>query len=169
MKVGEKCPDFSLDAYHQGDIKKISSQDFANSWLLLFFYPRDFSFVCPTELKSLAQNEENFKQRGCQIVAVSTDSVYSHKAWLERDLKEVKYPVLADTAHSLSRQFNVLIENEGTALRGAFLIDPNKVLQYSVVSNLNVGRNVDDLLRVLDALKSNGLCPVNWKKGEKLL
>jgi alkyl hydroperoxide reductase subunit AhpC len=134
---------------------------------LLFFYPRDFTFVCPTELKSLAQNQDKFESENCQIIAVSTDSAYSHKAWFERDLKDVKYPVLADTAHTLSRQFGVLIESEGTALRGAFLIDPDGILQYSAISNLNVGRNIEDLLRVLEALKTKGMCPANWKKGDK--
>jgi alkyl hydroperoxide reductase subunit AhpC len=167
MKVGEKCAEFLLDAYHNGEIKKISSKEIFGKWTLLFFYPRDFTFVCPTELKSLAQNQDKFESENCQIIAVSTDSAYSHKAWFERDLKDVKYPVLADTAHTLSRQFGVLIESEGTALRGAFLIDPDGILQYSAISNLNVGRNIEDLLRVLEALKTKGMCPANWKKGDK--
>ena len=169
MKVGEKAPEFSLDAYVGGEIKKLSSSDFSGKWILLFFYPRDFTFVCPTELKSLAQLQDKFDAEGCQIVGASTDSAFSHKAWFERDLPDVKYPVLADTGHSLANAYGILIESDGTALRGAFLIDQDGILQYATISNLNVGRNSDELLRILQAFKTGGLCPANWKKGEKTL
>lgn len=169
MKVGEKSPEFNLDAYVNGEIKKISSSDFSGKWVLLFFYPRDFTFVCPTELKSLAAMQGDFDAENCQIIGASTDSAYSHKAWFEKDLADVKYPVLADTGHSLARDFGILIESDGTALRGAFLIDPDGILQYATIANLNVGRSSEELLRVLQAFKTGGLCPVNWKKGEKTL
>jgi alkyl hydroperoxide reductase subunit AhpC len=169
MKVGEKAPEFALEAYHNGEMKKVSSRDFAGKWVVLFFYPRDFTFVCPTELKGMARKAESFEKENAVIVGASTDSAWSHKAWFERDMPEVKYPVLADTGHQLARQYGILIEEDGTALRGTFIIDPNGILQYAVVSNLNVGRSVDETLRVLQALKSGGLCPVDWKKGEKTL
>ena len=169
MKVGEKAPAFNLDAYMDGQIMKLSSSDIGGKWTLLFFYPRDFTFVCPTELKSMAQRQKDFEAEGCQIVAVSTDSAYSHKAWFEKDLPDVKYPVLADTGHKLSREYGILSEEDGTSLRGAFLIDPDGILQYATISNLNVGRNSDELLRILQAFKTGGLCPANWKKGDKTL
>lgn len=169
MKVGEKAPEFTLEAYSNGQITKVSSLDFAGKWMLLFFYPRDFTFVCPTELKSLASFHAAFQAEGCEIIGASTDSAFSHKAWLEKDLPEVKYPVLADTGHKLAREYNILIENDGTALRGAFLIDPNGILQYATIANLNVGRSAEELLRVLQAFKTGGFCPANWKKGDKTL
>jgi len=169
MKVGEKAPQFNLEAYSNGEIKKVSSNDFEGKWQVLFFYPRDFTFVCPTELKSLATHHTDFEKEGAQIIGVSTDSAHSHKAWFEKDLPEVKYPVLADTGHHLAQEYEILIESDGTALRGAFIIDPKGILQYAVVSNLNVGRSVSELLRVLKALKTGGLCPVEWKPGEKTL
>lgn len=169
MKVGEKAPEFSLEAYQSGEMKKVSSKDFSGKWVVLFFYPRDFTFVCPTELKAMARRAGEFEKENAAIIGASTDSAHSHKAWFERELPEVKYPVLADTGHQLARAYGILIEEDGTALRGTFIIDPNGILQYSVVSNLNVGRSVDETLRVLQALKSGGLCPVDWKKGEKTL
>jgi peroxiredoxin (alkyl hydroperoxide reductase subunit C) len=169
MKVGEKAPGFNMEAYWNGEMKRIKSSDFAGKWIVLFFYPRDFTFVCPTELRALANREGDFQKENAQIVGASTDSAYSHKAWFEKDLPNVKYPVLADTGHTLAKDYGVLIEEDGTALRGTFIISPDGVLQYSVVSNLNVGRSVDETLRVLCALKSGGLCPVEWKKGEKTL
>ncbi|MFA5108035.1 MAG: peroxiredoxin [Candidatus Micrarchaeia archaeon] len=169
MKVGTKAPEFSLEAYENGQIKRINSSDYLGKWTLLFFYPRDFTFVCPTELKSLASLADEFEAEDCKIIGASTDSAYSHKAWFEKELSDVKYPVLADTAHSLAREYGILIESDGTALRGAFLIDPEGILQYALVSGLNVGRNADELLRVLQALKTGGMCPANWKKGQKTL
>ena len=167
--LGKPAPRFNLEAYEDGEIKKITSEDYKGKWLVLNFYPRDFTFVCPTELKALARYEDEFKEQNAVILAASTDSVNSHKAWIESELKEVKYPVLADTSHSLSKNYNVLIEEEGKALRGTFIIDPEGILQYSVVSNLDVGRSTDEILRVLQALQTKELCPVNWKPGDKTL
>ncbi|MBS3141160.1 peroxiredoxin [Candidatus Woesearchaeota archaeon] len=169
IMLGKPAPKFNLEAYENGEIKKITSEDYKGKWLVLNFYPRDFTFVCPTELKALARYEDEFKEQNAVILAASTDSVNSHKAWIESELKEVKYPVLADTSHSLSKNYNVLIEEEGKALRGTFIIDPEGILQYSVVSNLDVGRSTDEILRVLQALQTKELCPVNWKPGDKTL
>lgn len=167
--VGKKAPEFSLEGVQNGEIRRFSSQDFMGKWLLLLFYPRDFTFVCPTELKSLAHLEPEFLAEGCAVAAASTDSEFSHKAWLEKTLPSVKYPVLADTSHTLSRSYGVLLEGQGTALRGAFLIDPQGIVQYATVSNLNVGRSLEEFLRVLQALKTGGMCPAGWKKGDKPL
>ncbi len=169
VKVGEKVPAFTCDAYHNGQFTKVSLDDYKGKWVVLFFYPLDFTFVCPTELKGFGKAATEFEKMNAVVLGASTDSVHSHKAWFERDLPEVNYPVLADTNHSVSRSYGVLLPNEGIALRGTFIIDPDGVLQYHVVSSLNVGRSVGETLRVLQALQSGGLCPIDWKEGEPTL
>ena len=114
----------------------------------------------------MASHEAEFKELGCQVIGCSTDSYYSHKAWFERDLKDVKYPVLADTAHTIARDYGVLMEDKGIALRGTFVIDPKGTLQRMTVNALGVGRNVDEVVRTLQALKTGGLCPAEWKPGQ---
>ncbi|MFA6049043.1 MAG: peroxiredoxin [Candidatus Micrarchaeia archaeon] len=167
--IGETAPGFGGDAYWKGKITKINAKGFAGKWIVLFFYPRDFTFVCPTELKGFANAEKEFASAGAQLIAASTDSAYSHKAWFERDMPEVKYPILADTNHAISSAYGVLVEKDGCALRGTFIIDPHGTLQYLVISNLNVGRSVQETLRVLKALQTGGLCPLEWKPGMKTL
>lgn len=169
IKVGERAPVFSAEAYTNGQMGRVSMSDFKRKWIVLFFYPRDFTFVCPTEIKGFARLEAEFKKRNAVVIGASTDSVHSHKAWFERDMPDVKYPVLADTNHSISRAYDVLIEESGDALRGTFIIDPDGILQYAVVSNLNVGRSIDETLRVLEAIQTGGLCPVDWKPGQDTL
>ncbi|VVB56574.1 Peroxiredoxin [uncultured archaeon] len=169
MKVSQPAPAFDLEAYANGKIERVRSDQYKGKWLVLFFYPRDFTFVCPTELKALAAHQKEFEAENAQLIAASTDSAYSHQAWFSRDLPEVKYPVLADTGHQLAREYGILLEKDGTALRGTFIIDPDGIVQYSVVSSLNVGRSSSETLRVLQALKSGGLCPIDWKKGDKNL
>lgn len=166
LKVGHPAPDFKAQAYVAGQFKEVGLKDFHGKWVCLFFYPLDFTFVCPTEIRSFAQHEAQFKELGCQVLGVSTDSVYSHKAWYERDLQEVKYPVLADTAHSVSRDYGVLIEDKGIALRGTFLIDPKGCLQWMSVNALGVGRSVEEIVRTLEALRTGELCPADWKPGK---
>lgn len=167
--IGKQAPDFSLQAYHNGEFKKISLSDYQGKWLVLFFYPRDFTFVCPTELHEFAKHEKEFEKEGAAILAASTDSEHSHKAWFSKDLPDVKYPIVADTAHTLSRDYGILIEESGSALRGTFIINPEGIVKYIVISDNNVGRSVDETLRVLKALKSGKLCPAEWHEGEKTL
>lgn len=169
LRVGALAPDFKGKAYVSGQFKDVSLKDFQGKWVCLFFYPLDFTFVCPTELKSFAQKDAEFKELGCQVIACSTDSEYSHKAWFEKDLPDVKYPILADTAHSISRSYGVLIEDKGISLRGTFLIDPNGALQWMSVNALGVGRSVDEVLRTLQALKTGELCPAEWKPGKSTI
>ncbi len=169
VMVGDAAPEFELEAYSKGKITKVKSSDFKGKWLVLFFYPRDFTFVCPTELKGFAAAQKDFESAGAKILAASTDSAHSHKAWFEKDLPQVEYPVLADTGHALSRAFGVLLEKDGAALRGTFIIDPHGIIQYVVISNLNVGRSVQETLRVVKALQTGGLCPIEWKPGMKTL
>lgn len=169
VRVGQMAPEFKTKAYIGGQFKDVSLKDFKGKWVCLYFYPLDFTFVCPTEIRAFGEAEAKFKELNCEVLACSTDSVYSHKAWFERDLKEVKHAVLGDTNHEISRSYGVLIENEGIALRGTFLIDPNGVLQHASVNALGVGRSVDETLRTLAAFQTGELCPANWKPGQKTL
>ena len=171
IKLGHPAPGFSLTAYHghNDEFKKISLGDYRGKWVVLFFYPRDFTFVCPTELHEFARHDEEFKKENAAVLAASTDSEHSHRAWFSKELPEVKYPILADTTHSLSRDYEVLVEETGEAMRGTFIINPEGVLKYIVVSDMNVGRSIEETMRVLKALKTGKLCPVEWHAGEKTL
>lgn len=170
LKVGSLAPDFKAPAYIAGQgEKEVGLKDFQGKWVCLFFYPLDFTFVCPTEIKSFASHENAFKEAGCQVIACSTDSWHSHKAWFERDLKDVKFPVLADSNHQIARDYNVLIEDKGISLRGTFLIDPKGTLQWMSVNALGTGRSVEEVLRTLQALKTGSLCPAEWKPGQATL
>ena len=139
-------------------------------WIVLFFYPRDFTFICPTEIVAFGELEADFKAEEAVVIGASTDSYFSHKAWFESDarLLGVSYPVLADTSHQLSKGFDVLLD-DGASLRGTFIIDPQGGLRHMTVNDLEVGRNVQETLRVLQALRSGELCPAAWKLGESTL
>lgn len=169
VKIGEKAPEFSgAAAYKAGSFTKSSLADYAGKWLVLFFYPRDFTFVCPTEIEEFSRLEKEFEQNHASIIACSTDSEWSHKNWFERDLKDVKYPILADTAQEISRAYNVLA-NDGASQRGTFIIDPEGILRWMTVSDNSVGRSVKETLRALKALQTGELCPVEWEPGEETL
>ncbi len=170
IRIGKPAPDFSgVTAYHNGEFVKVNLSDYKKKWVALFFYPRDFTFVCPTEIKGFGKAEEEFKQLNCSLLAVSTDSEWSHKAWFERDLPDVKYPVLADTTHQISRDYDVYNEQDGLAERGLFLIDPEGLIQYALVSAGSVGRSAKETLRVLKAIQSGDLCPMEWEPGAETL
>lgn len=170
LKVGHLAPEFKAKAYVSGEgTKDIALRDFQGKWVCLFFYPLDFTKVCPTEIRSFAQHHAKFVELGCQVLGCSTDSEYSHKAWYERDLAEVKFPVLADTSHHITRDYGVLIEERGIALRGTFLIDPKGMLQWMSVNALNIGRSVEEIVRTLEALKTGETCPAGWRPGQSTL
>ncbi len=170
ININQAAPDFKgVKAYQKGEFKEISLSDYRGKWLIFFFYPRDFTFVCPTELRGFAQQAEKFKKLNCDILAASTDSEWSHKNWLERDLPEIKYPILADTTQALAKDYQVLDETSGAAERGLFIINPEGEIKYIIVSNGAVGRSVSETLRVLEALQSGDLCPVEWHEGDKTL
>lgn len=169
LKTGMKVPDFEVDAYHAGDMKPVRLSEYDGKWKVLFFYPLDFTFICPTEIREFAKNEEEFKKLNAQVIAASTDSAHSHKAWFEKDLPEVKYPVIADTTHAISKLFGVLKRDEGIAYRGTFIIDPEGILRYSLVSDLSVGRSVKETIRVLKGLQTGELCPIEWEPGQNTL
>lgn len=168
MQVGNEVEDFEFEAYCAGEFVKGRLSDYRGKWVVLFFYPRDFTFVCPTEIKGFANKENEFKAEEAVILGASTDSNFSHKAWFERDLPEVKFPIIADTNHEISSLFEVLQE-DGSALRGTFVIDPEGILKYQVISDNNVGRSIGETLRVLKALKTGELCPVEWDEGKETL
>lgn len=149
----------------------VSLSDFAGKWLIMLFYPLDFTFVCPTELTAFSDRIEEFRKEGAEILGVSTDSVFSHRAWIQmaRDkggLGELAYTLASDMTREVSRSYGVLLEEEGHTLRGTFIIDPKGTLRYALVHDNQVGRSVDETLRSLQALRSGGLCAVNWKPGD---
>lgn len=167
--VTKPAPNIEGQAYANGEIRNFSLKDLRGKWVVAVFYPLDFTFVCPTELRAFGQSREEFQKRNAEIVAISCDSVHSHKAWIERDLKEVKYPVVADLTKKIASDYGVLMEEKGFPLRGTFIIDPNGVVQHESVNATGVGRSTDETLRLLEAFQQGELCPVNWKKGEKTL
>lgn len=170
-QVGQPAPVFEdMTTYHKGEFKKASLHDYAGKWAVLFFYPRDFTFICPTEIQEFGEHYEDFLALGCEVIAASTDSEHSHKAWFESDdrLKDVKYPIIADTTQELADIYNVL-DDDGAAQRGTFIIDPDGMLRYVLVSDGGVGRNTKEILRVVEALQTGERCPANWTKGSKTL
>ena len=170
LQVGQKVPDFQAQALlADGSFKDIKLADYRGKWVVIFFYPLDFTFVCPTEIQSFNKHYEEFKKLGAEIIASSTDSVYSHKAWSDGVLGKVKFPILGDTNHKVSRNFNVLLEDKGIALRGTFIIDPGGILRSAVVNDLPVGRSVEETIRTLQALQTGKLTGCGWKPGEKTL
>jgi peroxiredoxin (alkyl hydroperoxide reductase subunit C) len=167
--IGQPAPQFKCPAFVKGDFKDISLSDYKGKWLVLFFYPLDFTFVCPTELTQFRDKLENFKKLGAEVVAASVDSVHSHKRWSKDDLGDLGYPVLGDITKRVSRDYGVLLEDKGIATRGAFIVDPEGTMQYMGIHNLNVGRDADEILRVLTALQSGELCGAGWKPGQKFV
>ncbi len=169
--IGKQAPDFELEAYVNGEIKNVKLSEYKDKWLLLFFYPADFTFVCPTELEGFADDYEKFKSKDTEIVAASVDSVYVHKAWAEQDkrIAKVKFPMLADRNAVVSKAYGVYDEESGNAHRGLFIIDPKGIVKYITITDDNVGRSTEETYRVLTALQSGGLCGVNWEEGDKNL
>ncbi len=175
-KVGQPAPDFEMASTKNIETlaENVRLSDYTGKWLVMMFYPLDFTFVCPTELTVFSDNLEEFEGVGAEVIGISTDSVHSHRAWLKtpRDkngVEGLKYPLASDITGSVARIYGVLLEEQGIALRGLFIIDPEGVLQYSVTHSLNVGRSVDETLRVLNALQTGGLCAAEWKPGEETL
>ncbi len=174
--VGTNAQDFTMEAVSGNgqDFLTVNLSDYKGKWLVLFFYPLDFTFVCPTEITGVSKRMDEFKKLGAEVLGVSIDSKYSHKAWINTavesgGLGNISYPLASDITKDISRKYGVLIEEKGIALRGLFIIDPDGVVRYSVVHDLNVGRSVSETLRVLQALQSGGLCPIDWEPGEKNL
>jgi peroxiredoxin (alkyl hydroperoxide reductase subunit C) len=175
-KVGQAAPDFDMPSTK--NIEKLNENvklaDHKGQWVVLLFYPLDFTFVCPTELTTFSDRYEDFQGIGAEVIGVSTDSVHSHRAWLKtpRDkggVEGLKYPLASDITKQVARDYGVLIEDKGVALRGLFVIDPEGTLRYAVIHDLNVGRSADETLRVIQALQTGGLCQAEWRPGQETL
>jgi peroxiredoxin (alkyl hydroperoxide reductase subunit C) len=167
--VGKKAPEWSGAAYVNGEQKQLSSKDYEGKWHILYWYPLDFTFVCPTEIKGFQAELEDFKDDGVEVIGCSTDSFFSHKAWFadrETFPNEITHPVLADTNHEISRAFGVLKDDMGVAFRGTVIVDPEGTVRSVVVNDLDVGRSPGETLRTVQALMSGGLCGADWKKGD---
>jgi alkyl hydroperoxide reductase subunit AhpC len=176
--VTQPAPDFSADGVVNGEFKKISLADYKGKKVVLFFYPLDFTFVCPTEILAFADSIEQFKKRNTEVIAVSVDSKFSHLAWAntpreEGGIKGVNFPLVADLNKTISRDYGVLLEGAGIALRGLFIINKDGILKHMTINHNDLGRNVEEVLRVVDAVEyseTNGeVCPANWKTGQKAM
>ena len=178
ITVGEKFPEFKKTAVVSLDkgneFYDVSSEELVNDenrWTVMFWWPKDFTFVCPTEIAEFNQNFEEFSDRDTLVLGASTDSEYVHLAWRKdhEDLKDLKFPMIADTSKSLAEELGILEPNEKVAYRATFIIDPQGIVRWVNVNDLNVGRNVKEVIRVLDALQTDELCPCNWEKGQETL
>jgi peroxiredoxin (alkyl hydroperoxide reductase subunit C) len=174
--IGQSIADFEVEMFHNGKIEKTHLSHYRGKWMILFFYPADFTFVCPTELEELAEKYPEFQEANTEVFGVSTDTVYAHKAWHDHSpaIKKVSFPMIADPTGNLSREMGVYIDEEGVALRGTFIVDPDGVLQAYEVHANNIGRSADELFRKLQAaqfVREHGgeVCPANWKPGKKTL
>jgi len=175
LTIGDKLPAFELQAVVSTDQGKefatVSDKSHEGKWLVLFSWPMDFTFVCPTEIAEFARQDKEFRDRDAQVLGLSTDTHYVHLAWRKQhpDLAKVPFPMLADVKRELVSALGVIHKTDGVALRATFIIDPEGVIRWVSVNDLSVGRNVAEVLRTLDALQTDELCPCNWHKGDKTL
>ena len=175
LTVGDRFPRFELEAVvslEQGkEFQRISNDSHAGRWLVAFFWPMDFTFVCPTEIAEFGKREHDFADRDAQLLGASTDSHFVHLAWRRdhQDLKDLPFPMLADIKRELSTALGILHKDVGVALRATFIVDPTGTIRWVSVNDLSVGRNVDEVLRTLDALQTDELCPCNWQPGDRTL
>lgn len=164
--IDQPAPQFTTEAVLDGgEFKTISLSDYKGKWVVLFFYPLDFTFVCPTEITQFRDKLADFKAGNAVVLGCSVDSKHSHKRWLKDDLGNLGYPLLADLTKRISRDYGVLLENAGIATRGTFIIDPDQKIQYMGIHNTSVGRDANEILRVLQGLQTGELCGAGWKKG----
>ncbi|MDU4962318.1 MAG: alkyl hydroperoxide reductase subunit C [Sporomusaceae bacterium] len=174
--IGKEVSDFSVQAYVNNQFEEVTKQDILGKWSVFFFYPADFTFVCPTELEDLANKYDEFSKLNCQIYSVSCDTHFVHKAWHDasKTIQKIKYPMLADPTGALARDFDVMIEKDGLAERGTFIVNPEgKIVAYEVLAG-NVGRNADELLRRVQASQfvaehGDQVCPARWAPGKETL
>jgi alkyl hydroperoxide reductase subunit AhpC len=175
LTINDQIPGFDLQAVVSTDPEKafvrITDKSSAGKWKIVFFWPKDFTFVCPTEIAAFGKLNRDFSDRDAVVYGVSTDSEFVHLAWRRShpDLKDLPFPMLSDIKRELSQAFGILDKREGVALRATFIVDPQGVIRFVSVNDLNVGRNPQEVLRVLDALQTDELCPCNWQKGEEVL
>ncbi|MBT8144144.1 MAG: peroxiredoxin [Gammaproteobacteria bacterium] len=175
IRIGDKFPDFKLTGVVSTDIdnafKEFDSSNYEDKWKVVFFWPKDFTFICPTEIAAFGKLEGEFADRDAQLFGVSTDSEFVHLAWRRdhQELRDLPFPMLSDIKRELSNELGILDNNEGVAQRAAFVVDNDNIVRFIYVTDLNVGRSPEEVLRVLDALQTDELCPCNWQKGEDTL
>ena len=175
LTIGDKFPSFDLKAVVSTDIKsafaQVTDKSDAGKWKVVFFWPKDFTFVCPTEIAAFGKLNKAFNERDAVVYGVSTDSEFVHLAWRQNhaDLKALPFAMLADIKRELSQELGILDKAEGVCLRATFIVDPDGIIRFVAVNDLSVGRNPQEVLRVLDALQTDELCPCNWQKGEEVL
>jgi peroxiredoxin (alkyl hydroperoxide reductase subunit C) len=175
VRLNKKVEDFQLMAFQNGEFRSVKLSDYKGKWVVVFFYPADFTFVCPTELGDMADHYKEFQQEGAEVLSISTDTHFTHFAWHESSptIKKITYPMLADPTGNVSREFGVYIDDEGLAYRGTFLIDPEGALKTMEVHDNGIGRAAKETLRKLRAAKfvreHGEVCPANWEPGEKTL
>jgi lipoyl-dependent peroxiredoxin subunit C len=175
LTIGDKIPAFNLKAAVSSEKGKefgdITQDSYKGKWLVLFFWPMDFTFICPTEISGFGKKNREFLDRDTQLLGASTDSHYVHHAWRSQhpDLKDLPFPMLADTKRELATALGILHKEDGVALRATFIVDPQGIIRWAQVNDLSVGRSVEETLRVLDALQTDELCPCNWQKGQPTL
>lgn len=174
--INAKVPEFRVQAYHNGEFKEVTNKDIEGKWAIFFFYPADFTFVCPTELEDLQDKYAKLKEMGVEVYSVSTDSHFVHKAWHDTSerIKKIEYPMLADPTGLLARAFGVMIEEDGMAYRGTFVVNPEGLVKIVEINDNNIGRNADELLRKVEAAQfvaahPGDVCPAKWKKGADTL
>lgn len=170
--IGQKAPEWSAPAYVKGEQKPLSSNDFKGKWYVLYWYPLDFTFVCPTEIRGFQDIQGDFKDEGVEIIGASTDSFFSHKAWFQDRKtfpKEITHPVIADTNHKVSKAFGVLKEDAGIAYRATVVVDDKGIVRAVSTNDLSVGRSPAEVLRTVQALRAGGLCGANWSKGDSFV
>lgn len=165
LRIGDKAPDFRVKGILRGRVGDYSLSAYTGKWLVLFFYPADFTFICPTEVVGFSKMAKEFAAEDCAILGVSVDTIESHRSWAE-ELGGLEYPLLSDEDRFISRTYGVLDEKEGVSLRATFVISPAGVISYQVVSHVNVGRSVEETLRVVKALRTERLCPSDWQPGD---
>ena len=172
VNIGQQVEDFEVEVFHQEEIKPVKLSDYKGKWVVLVFYPADFTFVCPTELKEVALLYPKFQAAGAEVISVSTDTAFVHKAWHDESeaIKLVDYPMAADPTGKLSKQFGVYMEDTGLALRGTFIIDPDGNLKTAEIHDLGIGRSANEALRKLEAAKfvhehGDQVCPASWAPG----
>ncbi|HAS80860.1 MAG: Peroxiredoxin [Candidatus Nomurabacteria bacterium GW2011_GWE1_32_28] len=176
MNINNLIPDFEVEAYQNNNIKKIKFSDYRGKWVVLIFYPADFTFVCPTELEDAQKYYEEIKKLGGEIMSISTDTVFVHKAWHDNSpaISKIQYPMLADPTGNISKMFGTYVENEGVSLRGTFVINPEGILKTIEIHDNNIGRSAKEMLRKLEAAKfveehDGNVCPASWEPGEETL
>lgn len=174
--INAKVPEFKVQAYHNGQFIEVTNDDIKGKWAIFFFYPADFTFVCPTELEDLQDKYAKLKEMGVEVYSVSTDSHFVHKAWHDTSerIKKIEYPMLADPTGLLARAFGVMIEEDGMAYRGTFVVNPEGLVKIVEINDNNIGRNADELLRKVEAAQfvaahPGDVCPAKWKKGAETL